>query len=86
MPDGSVQLSLFGEPASNGKSPASPSSPQGNLFAEFTDRGTESEKSSNLACLDNSIAELLDMIDRKVGLHNTLFFITYPDSFPKVFE
>lgn len=26
--------------------------------------------------LDNSIAELLDMIDRKVGLHNTLFFIT----------
>lgn len=53
MPDGSEQLSLFGEPASNGKSPASPSSPQGNLFAEFTDRGTESEKYSNLACLDN---------------------------------
>ena len=53
MPDGSGQLSLFGEPASNGKSPASPSSPQGNLFAEFTDGGTESEKYSNLACLDN---------------------------------
>lgn len=53
MPDGSGQLSLFGEPASNGKSPASPSSPQGNLFAEFTNGGTESEKYSNLACLDN---------------------------------
>ena len=53
MPDGSGQLSLFGEPASNGESPASPSSPQGNLFAEFTDGGTESEKYSNLACLDN---------------------------------
>lgn len=35
--------------------------------------------------LDNSIAELLEMIDRKVGLHNTLFFITstgYADSDP----
>ncbi len=52
-PNGSGQLSLFGEPASNGESPASPSSPQGNLFAEFTDGGTESEKYSNLACLDN---------------------------------
>ena len=50
-PNGSGQLSLFGEPASNGESPASPSSPQGNLFAEFTDGGTESEKYSNLACL-----------------------------------
>lgn len=26
--------------------------------------------------LDNSIGELLEIIDRKVGLHNTLFFIT----------
>ena len=52
-PNGSGQLSLFGEPASNSESPASPSSPQGNLFAEFTDGGTESEKYSNLACLDN---------------------------------
>ena len=26
--------------------------------------------------LDNSIAELLELIDRKVGLNNTLFFIT----------
>jgi hypothetical protein len=35
--------------------------------------------------LDNSIAELLDMIDRKVGLQNTLFFITstgYTDAEP----
>ena len=35
--------------------------------------------------LDNSIAELLDLIDRKVGLKNTLFFITstgYRDSDP----
>lgn len=26
--------------------------------------------------LDNALAELLDIIDRKVGLHNTLFFLT----------
>lgn len=35
--------------------------------------------------LDNSIADLLEMIDRKVGLHNTLFFITstgYADTDP----
>lgn len=35
--------------------------------------------------LDNSIAELLEMIDRKVGLHNTFFFITstgYADADP----
>ena len=30
-PNGSGQLSLFGEPASNGESPASPSSPQGSF-------------------------------------------------------
>ncbi len=36
--------------------------------------------------LDNSIGDLLDMIERKVGLHNTLFFITstgYVDAEPK---
>lgn len=35
--------------------------------------------------LDNSIAELLELIDRKVGLNNTLFFITstgYADADP----
>jgi hypothetical protein len=35
--------------------------------------------------LDNSLAELLDMIDRRVGLQNTLFFITstgYTDAEP----
>ena len=35
--------------------------------------------------LDNSIAELLELIDRKVGLNNTLFFITstgYADTDP----
>ena len=36
--------------------------------------------------LDNSIGDLLDLIDRKVGLNNTLFFITstgYTDVDPK---
>jgi hypothetical protein len=36
--------------------------------------------------LDNSIGDLLDMVDRQVGLQNTLFFITstgYVDSDPK---
>ena len=36
--------------------------------------------------LDRSIADLLELIDRKVGLHNTLFFITstgYADSDPQ---
>lgn len=36
--------------------------------------------------LDNSIGDLLDLIDRKIGLQNTLFFITstgYSDSDPK---
>lgn len=36
--------------------------------------------------LDNSIGDLLDLIDRKVGLNNTLFFITstgYTDPDPK---
>ena len=53
-PNGSGQLSLFGEPASNGESPASPSSPQGNLFAEFEDENTGNGNYSNLACLENS--------------------------------
>ena len=70
MPDGSGQLSLFGEPASNGKSPASPSSPQGNLFAEFTNGGTESEKYSNLACLDNLKYDyqLIDTEEKRKGI------------------
>ena len=34
--------------------------------------------------LDNSIAELLELIDRKVGLNNTLFFIPLQDMLTQI--
>ena len=47
------QPSLFDQPdTSNGKSVSQPS-PQGDLFAAFAGEGTESDKYSNLVCLDN---------------------------------
>ena len=49
----SAQLSLFGEPPSANGTTASQTSSQGNLFAEFADGGTESDKYSSLVCLEN---------------------------------
>lgn len=57
---GNAQGSLFGDgptlfdqpDTTTGRSASQPSA-QGDLFAEFTDGGTESEKYSSLACLDN---------------------------------
>lgn len=50
---GSAQLSLFGEPAPANGQTTSQASSQGDLFAEFAGGGTESEKYSNLVCLEN---------------------------------
>lgn len=50
---GSAQLSLFGELAPANGQTTSQASSQGDLFAEFADGGTESEKYSSLVCLEN---------------------------------
>lgn len=50
---GSAQLSLFGKLAPTNGQTTSQASSQGDLFAEFAGRGTESEKYSSLVCLEN---------------------------------
>lgn len=72
--DSSGQLSLFGEPTAAGAPPPSSPSSQGNLFAEFTSEGTEREKYSSLACLDNLNCDyqLIDTEEKRAKLLQNL--------------
>lgn len=74
VPDSSGQLSLFGDsPSADTTSPSSASS-QGDLFAEFTSEGTEREKYSSLACLDNLNCDyqLIDTEEKRAKLLQNL--------------
>lgn len=68
------QLSLFGNSASADETSASSPSSQGDLFAEFAGEGTEREKYSSLACLDNLNCDyqLVDTEEKRAELLQNL--------------
>ena len=65
---GDGQLSLFGEPSTSSNAPKN--NLQGNLFAEFTDEGTNDSKFSNLTSLEelNFDYQLIDTEEKRRDL------------------
>ena len=65
---GDGQLSLFGEPSTSSNAPKN--NLQGNLFAEFTDKGTNDSKFSNLTSLEelNFDYQLIDTEEKRRDL------------------
>jgi len=65
---GDGQLSLFGEPSASSNAPKN--NLQGNLFAEFTDEGTNDSKFSNLTSLEelNFDYQLIDTEEKRRDL------------------
>ena len=68
------QPSLFDQPGTSAGKSASQPSMQGDLFAEFADGGTESEKYSSLVCLENLKYDyqLIDTEDKRRDLLQNL--------------
>ncbi|WP_455666258.1 DNA polymerase I [Phocaeicola sp.] len=68
------QPSLFDQPGTSAGKSASQPSIQGDLFAEFADGGTESEKYSSIACLENLKYDyqLIDTEDKRRDLLQNL--------------